>query len=214
MQSAQVAMAERRTISSFVHDQLGQNLGYMHLKLDQLGTNENVTKLPGIQSELNRLRDVANESYEIVRDILKKMQTETIPHLTNLLQEHARTVSRRAKFELNFRTAGNRVHLTPNIQQIIFFTFREILSNVERHAGATKVDVLVSWSANTLAISIADDGRGFDPDRFPRDEHFGLEITEERIANIKGKFTINSSADSGTVVAMSIPLNPGNVTSV
>lgn len=103
MQSAQVAMAERRLVSSYVHDQLGQNLGYMHLKLDQLHTHDDVMKSQSVRHELERLRDVANESYEIVRDILKKIQPETIPHLTNLLHEHAKTVSRRGNFELEFR---------------------------------------------------------------------------------------------------------------
>jgi len=211
MQSAQVAMAERRTISTFVHDQLGQNLGYMHLKLDQLSTNEKIMKQREIQSELNRLREVANESYEIVRDILRKLQSETIPHLANLLQEHARTIARRAKFELNFQSTGNRVQLSANTQQLIFFTFREIISNVERHANASKVDVLVTWSDNFLDISVADNGKGFDPDSVQRDEHFGLEIMEERIANIKGKFMVNSSNESGTVVSVSIPLEQGKV---
>ena len=206
MQSAQVAMAERRIVSTFVHDQLGQNLGYIHLKLDQLSANENVKRLGEIRMELNRLRDVANESYEIVRDILKKIQPETVPHLTNLLQEHARTVSRRAKFELNFKSMGDPVPFSPSAQQLIFFTFREILSNVERHAGADKVDVLVTWSENFLDISVADNGKGFDPNTVRRDEHFGLAIMQERIANIKGRFMINSSTESGTVVSISIPI--------
>ena len=209
MQSAQVAMAERRVVSAYVHDQLGQNLGFMHLKLDQLSANENIKRLKGVRTELTRLRDVANESYEIVRDILKKIQPETVPHLTNLLQEHARTVSRRAKIELDFKSMGNPVHLPPNTQQLIFFAFREILSNVERHADANKLDVLVTWSDNFLDVSVADDGKGFDPVTVQRDEHFGLEIMQERIANIKGKFTIHSSTDSGTVVSISVPLEWG-----
>jgi signal transduction histidine kinase len=206
MQSAQVAMAERRAVSNFVHDQLGQNLGYLHLKLDQLNANENIRGMKDIRIELQRLREVANESYEIVRDILKKIQPETIPHLTNLLQEHARTVSRRAKFELNFKSLGKPVHLTPNAQQLIFFTFRELLSNVEKHANASKVEVLVIWNDGILDISVSDNGRGFDASQVQRDEHFGLEIMQERIKNIKGTFSITSSTASGTVVSISIPL--------
>jgi len=206
MQSAEVAMAERRIVSSYVHDQLGQNLGYMHMKLDQLGTRETTDGSREMRSELKRLREVANESYEIVRDILKKLQPETIPHLTNLLQEHARIVSRRARFALNFKSMGAPVHLAANTQQLIFFTFREILSNVEKHADADKVDVLVIWNDGFLDISVADNGKGFDPKAVKREEHFGLGIMQERIANIKGKLMINSSTDSGTVVSISVPL--------
>jgi signal transduction histidine kinase len=211
MQSAQVAMAERRIVSSFVHDQLGQNLGYMHLKLDQLSSSDEVKRLKSMRAELEKLREVANESYEIVRDILKKIQPETIPHLTNLLHEHAKTVSRRAKFELSFKSIGKPVHLPTNPQQLVFFTFREILSNIEKHAKANKVDVLVTWNENFLDISVADNGQGFDPDKVDNDEHFGMEIMKERIANIKGQLSINSSTGSGTVISISVPLATGKM---
>jgi len=85
LQSAQVAMAERRTVSGYVHDQLGQNLGYLHLKLDQLGNRKALGKSRDLYTELHQLQSVANESYEIVRDILKRIQPDTIPHLTNIL---------------------------------------------------------------------------------------------------------------------------------
>ena len=206
MQSAEVAMAERRIVSSYVHDQLGQNLGYLHLKLDQLGANESAIQSKEVRKDLKHLQEVANESYEIVRDILKKIQPETIPHLTNLLREHAKTVSRRANFSLDFKSMGNPIHLATNTQQLIFFTFREILSNVEKHADANHVEVLVIWNDGLLDISVADNGKGFDPSLVQKDEHFGLEIMQERIATIKGKLVINSSTDSGTVVSLSIPV--------
>ena len=206
MRSAEVAMAERRIVSSYVHDQLGQNLGYMHMKLDQLAANENVNKFKENRTELKHLREVANESYEIVRDILKKFQPETIPHLTNFLQEHARTVSRRANFALSFKSVGKPLPMASNIQQLIFFTFREILSNVEKHANANKVDILVVWNDGFLDISVADNGKGFNPSMVQGQEHFGLNIMQERITNIKGKLMINSSTESGTVASISVPV--------
>lgn len=212
MQTAQAAMAERRAISSFIHDQLGQNLGYLQLKLDQLGSDEKIRSMKNVWVEMQRLREIANESYEIVRDILRKIQPETIPHLTNFLQEHARSVSRRANFALDFNSVGKSVPLTPGAQQLIFFTFHEILSNVEKHANARKVDVLVVWNDGILDITVSDDGRGFDANAVHQDEHFGLTIMRERIANVGGKFLVTSSNDSGTVVSISVPLESIMVT--
>lgn len=210
MQSAQVAMAERRFVSSFVHDQLGQNLGYIHLKLDQLHVDNSLKKLPRVRAELERLREVANESYEIVRDILKKIQPETIPHLTNLLHEHAKTISRRAKFELEFKSLGKVSYLPTHTQQMIFFAFREILSNIEKHANAQKVQILVTWNEHFLDISVADDGQGFEPGGIDSSEHFGLGIMRERIASINGQLSVNSSENTGTIVSISVPLESGN----
>ena len=205
MQNTRTALAERRTVSTFIHDQLGQNLGFLHLKLDQLVENKIVQKDKVVQTDLMRLREVANESYEIVRDILKTIRSETTPNITNLLQEQARSVSRRVGFELNFQTTGKPAPLLPVIQQSVFFTFCEILNNIEKHARANKVDVLVVWNNGVLDVSVADDGKGFEPERVQGDNHFGLQIIKERVAGIKGKIMINSSHNSGTVVSISVP---------
>ena len=206
MQSAEVAMAERRMVFGYVHDQLGQNLGYLQLKLDQLGTNETITQLKPIRNDLEKLREVANQSYDIVRDILKKMQAESTPNLSNLLKEHARVVSERANFLLDFNSIGQPVKLQPDTQQIIFFAFGEILSNIEKHSKANRVDVLVAWSEDYLDISVADNGIGFEVTSDQKDEHFGLEIMKERISYVNGTLLIDSASDSGTVVSISMPV--------
>jgi len=178
MQSAQAAMAERRLVSAYVHDQLGQNLGYLHLKLDQLGKDKSPALSKELRSELKQLRSVANDSYEIVRDILKKMQPETIPHLANILHEHARKIAQRSDFSLDFRSMGTPARLLPDAQQVIFYTFHEILSNIEKHAKANRVDVLVIWNDGFLDISVSDNGVGFDSQGDRDDKHFGLEIMQ------------------------------------
>jgi signal transduction histidine kinase len=204
---AQVAIAERRLVSAYVHDQLGQNLGFLHLKLDQLGNHQAVKKSKDLGSELKRLQGVANESYEIVRDILKKMQPETIPHLGNVLREYARKVSRRADFALNFQAQGSPVNLSAEAQQIIFYIFFEVLNNIEKHAGASNVDVLVEWNEDCLGLSISDNGAGFDSQAAGHANHFGLQILRERIAKLNGQLTINSSVNSGTAISISIPFD-------
>ena len=206
MQSAQVAMAERRMVSAYIHDQLGQNLGYMHLKLDQLGADKSVIKSKEVKADLKRLREVANDSYEIVRNILEKIRPETIPHLSNLLKEHARRVSRTANFDLNFQSIGESINLLPDTQQAIFYAFREILSNVEKHSRASKVGVFVDWSDEALNISVADNGVGFDLESVRKDEHFGLGIMQERVAKLNGQVRMTSSAEAGTVISISIPI--------
>jgi len=203
--SVQVAMAERRMVSAFVHDRVGQNLAYLHLKLDQLAEDETSFGSWRARQDLRQLREVANESYEIVRDILKKLQPETIPNLNNLLQEHARRVARSGHFDLDFKTTGETVQLPGGIQNAIFFAFSEVLNNVEKHSGASQVEVLVTWTGSVLDISVADNGSGFDPDAVRTDEHFGLEILQERIHALKGRLMIHAAAGAGTVVSISIP---------
>jgi two-component system nitrate/nitrite sensor histidine kinase NarX len=204
LRSAQTAMAERRTMSAYLHDQLGQNLGYLHLKLDQIGTDPTIGHEEEMFKDLQQLREIANDSYEIVRDILKKMQFETIPHLSNLLKEHASRVSRLANFALRFNSTGTPVQLLPDSQQTVFYAFHEMLSNVQKHSKASFVEVSIHWNNSCLEISVADNGVGFDPEAVGQDEHFGLEILRERIIHLRGQIWIESSP-SGTVVSTSIP---------
>ena len=205
MHLTKAALAERRTISTFIHDQLGQNLGYLHLKLDQISEDKYIEDNNELRTKLTRLRSVANDSYEIVRDILKKLQSETVPHLTNLLREQANTVSHRAEISLNFQVAGDSIPILPSVRQSIFFSFCEIIHNIEKHSNANHMDIVVDWGDEMLNISVSDNGDGFDSNLVQKEEHFGLQIMRERIANINGELTINSSFGSGTIVSISVP---------
>ena len=206
LQSAQVAMAERRMMSAYVHDQLGQNLGYLHLKLDQLGKDTHIRKSRELHRVLDQLRSVANESYEIVRDMLKKIHPDTIPHLTNFLKEHARKISHRTGFSLDFRSAGRQTTLLPDSQQLILFLFYEIFNNIEKHARAERVSVFIVWRKSTLNLSIMDDGIGFDSTEPRVNNQYGLQMLHERIAKLNGCLTIDSSGSAGTTVSISMPL--------
>jgi nitrate/nitrite-specific signal transduction histidine kinase len=77
---------------------------------------------------------------------------------------------------------------------------------VENHSKANVVNVLVNWTDSFLDISVADNGKGFNPAIVNQDEHFGLGILQERIARLKGELMLNSSADSGTIVSISVPV--------
>ena len=206
MRTAEAAIAERRLVSTYVHDQLGQNLGYLHLRLDQLRSHEDLGRFKSVKKELRHLQRVAHESYDIVRDILKRIQPETFPHLTNLLKEQSRTISRRGNLGLDFKTVGTPLPLIPAIRQEIFFTYCEMLNNVEKHANADKIEVRVIWSRELLEVSVKDNGVGFAPRADGEDDHFGLEIMRERVKKLNGKLTIESHLNEGTLISMSIPL--------
>jgi len=176
-QTARTALMERRTVSTFIHDQLGQNLGFLHLKLDQLSENKDIEQYKDVKAELNRLREVANDSYEIVRDILKKLQSETAPHLTNLLREQAHTVAQRSDFSLNFETLGKPLPLLPVIRQSIFFAFCEVLRNVEKHANAT------GYSTTLRSLS---QGRAVYTMQFSHYEEVPKARADEIMSKVKG----------------------------
>jgi signal transduction histidine kinase len=206
MQNAETALAERRIVSHYLHDHLGQNLAYLHLKLDQLANEKGPLVSSTFRADLETMRNAANEAYEIVRGNLEIIQPETMPILNNLLVEHAKRVAQRAGFTVRHKSTGKPVAITTDEQRAVFYIFQEALSNVEKHAKASHVEVLVNWDADNLQVSIADNGRGFDPELVNVEKHFGLQIIRERIEKVNGHLEITSRANSGTLIKVSLPL--------
>jgi len=128
MMASETALAERRTVSQYLHDHLGQNLGYLHIKLDQLITQGQQLSLEKVVHDLEMMRTAANDSYKIMRGILETLHPETSQTLTNFLLEHAKKISSRANFELDFQTKGKPFLLPQEVQSAIFFAFEELLS--------------------------------------------------------------------------------------
>jgi signal transduction histidine kinase len=206
LQQAETALAERHAISAYLHDSLSQNLAYMCLKLDQLSTDHEIGSVVHLRSDLERVKDTANQSYDIVRNMVETTHARTKPRLVNLLTEYARKISQRANFEVSIRAEGAPLPLRTEVQQVIFYLFQEAISNIEKHSGAKHASVLIEWQKDDLVVTVSDDGTGFNPQAVDKSKHFGMDIMQERIAKIHGSLEVTSSPDEGTTVRLCVPL--------
>jgi signal transduction histidine kinase len=95
-----------------------------------------------------------------------------------------------------------------DVETIAYRVLQEALSNVGKHAQATRVDVRIEASAGTLRVTVEDNGRGFDPEsarEFLRRGKVGLASMRERAELIGGTFTVRSNRGGGTAVMASLP---------
>ncbi len=76
---------------------------------------------------------------------------------------------------------------------------------MEKHARATRVNILAEWQPDYFSLSITDNGIGFNPEYINSDQHFGLEILSERMARVNGRITLNTTENAGTVVNILVP---------
>lgn len=83
---------------------------------------------------------------------------------------------------------------------------QEALTNVARHADATRAEVRLTVKQGALLLKVGDDGRGFDPDRLHQGQMLGLVGMRERAALVGGTLSVVSSPGRGTVVALRVPL--------
>lgn len=205
LQLAQTALAERHNFSQYLHDNLGQNIGYLRMKLGEFSNQANQPSQEDLFSDIARMKEIADESYNIIRNRLELVHPSTVPVLTNILTEHGKKISERANFEISFITQGTPRPVTINVRRAVFYVFQEALSNIEKHANASKVDVNLNWGKNKLVMTVSDNGVGFDPKTVKSKKNFGLAIVRERLANVNGEIDIKSKKKSGTVVQISVP---------
>jgi signal transduction histidine kinase len=210
LELAKTALAERHAMSHYLHDNLGQNLGYLRMKLEQFVNDPSLFyKDDELISELKIMRDVADESYRFVRNTLEVAIPDSTPLLTNYLNEHVKKVASRSHIEINFLNRGISRTVPIELQQAVFFVFQEALSNVEKHSRASHADVLVEWELDRLTITITDNGSGFNTGKVSDSKHFGLEIMRERMAGVGGSVMIKSTEGSGTSLKIIAPLSVG-----
>jgi signal transduction histidine kinase len=117
-----------------------------------------------------------------------------------------RQLTRKQHFEISIEIEGDPLPILPEIQRGIFYVFQEVLSNIDKYARADQVDVIIKWSEDSLAVTVSDNGIGFNSQNVDDEKHFGLEIMKERITKIDGQLDIVSSENDGTMVTFSVPL--------
>ncbi|MCP4423730.1 MAG: hypothetical protein GY803_04475 [Chloroflexi bacterium] len=198
--------SERRRLARHLHDSLGQNLGYLTLKLDMLKGEDVLHEMAAIRQELAQMHYVANHAYEQVRTALTSLQTVPPVNLLEAIQEHARAVGQQARMDVQVNSQGEIRPLPGRVNHKVLGIVRETLTNVAKHACAQQVQVSLVWNQNDAIISVKDDGVGFDPDNIETSGHYGLKIMKERAGEINGRLTINADPDIGTEVILYLPI--------
>jgi PAS domain S-box-containing protein len=187
-----------------LHDTVGQNISYIRMKLDQLSDNDLRANL-NLHSEIDHMLEVANESYNLIRGTLTILQSGGLTDLLTVFIKYANQIGERSSFKIDVSCQGESRPLSPNQVRQLFFVFREALSNIEKHADASKVSVELIWADDNFDLVIADDGKGFRQDDAQISDHYGLKFMQERIEAVNGVFSVQSMNKHGTNIKISLP---------
>ena len=115
---------------------------------------------------------------------------------------------------MRLHTDGHPVKLPDAYATALFRVTQEALTNVLRHAGATRAEMVLTYGARDLTLSIADDGHGFDHAEVQQDPRrgIGLRNMRERMAALSGTLVLHSGAQ-GTLLKAWLPLPAGATSS-
>jgi signal transduction histidine kinase len=199
--------AERRRIARELHDRVGQNLSALNINLDLIA--QQAEALPAALAR--RLQD-SQALVDATLASIENLMTELRPPL---LDEHGLGAALSAFAEEFAQRAGVRVEvqgaleaargLKPEAAIALYRIAQEALSNVAKHAAARTVEILLERQEREMAMSISDDGRGFDPAAAGRGR-WGMSAMRERAEAAGGRLAVSSAPGEGATVRIVVPL--------
>jgi PAS domain S-box-containing protein len=211
-QRALAALQEREHLGRELHDNLGQVLGYVKLKVHLAREALAQGEITAVEQQLARLETVAQEAHTDVRDYLLGIDTRepTATGFLSLLGDYLERFQRAYQIETDLHVMPEMTGCAfdPTAQVQLVRIVQEALTNTRKHSGARRACVSVSGYDGRARISIEDDGSGFDTRRAAdgREPHYGLRFMRERAAEVGGSVEIDSAPDRGTRVTIDLPL--------
>lgn len=199
---------ERTRISREVHDELGQALTSCKLDLSWIAN-----RLPREQKPLlektRALISHIDSTIQTVRRISSELRPAVLDHLglVAALEWQANDFQNRTGIRCDLDARISETGLSPEVSTNLFRVFRETLTNVIRHAGATRVKVRLREHSGRLTLEVHDNGRGITPAEIKNPRSMGLLGMRERAALLGGKFKIGGvPGQGGTRVVVSVPI--------
>jgi signal transduction histidine kinase/DNA-binding response OmpR family regulator len=198
---------ERRSIARELHDEIGQALTALRINLQALQRGKAADLKPRLDESLS----IVDRTLQQVRDLSLDLRPSMLDDLglQAALRWYLDRVGQRAGLAVQFVAGAVDTPLPPELQTVCFRVAQEALTNVVRHARASKVRVEMRLAGAELELLVLDDGAGFDVRaamaRATRGGSLGLLGVRERVTLLGGRIALESS-DKGTEVRVWLPL--------
>jgi signal transduction histidine kinase len=199
---------ERRRIARELHDETGQSLTALLVGLRVI---EQQAGTPEVQAAAQRLRKIASETVDNVGRLARGLHPSVLDDL-GFLAAARRYVTDYATghgLKVDFKSEGLGTRRLPSlVQTTMYRILQEGLTNVARHAKATRVELELRLDTGALELLIRDDGIGFDPATAEAARTgLGLHGMGERVALLGGTIDIRSTPGQGTAVRARVPVS-------
>jgi signal transduction histidine kinase len=197
---------ERQRIARDIHDELGQQLLVLRIDVLRLCKRINDTH-PDLDVLAGTVRRQLDTTTESLRAVIRGLHTTVLD-----LGLHAAIESQCTDFYQRFGIACERawnagdITLTDHCATALFRTLQESLTNVQRHARASRVRITVDSNNNHIVMTVSDNGIGSVPADHTKTDSFGLLGMRERISALGGTLAIASAVHEGMTVTVSLPI--------
>jgi PAS domain S-box-containing protein len=210
---AKVREEERKILAADLHDEVGEILTSMHFDLDALQRaipsqySEQKQRCDKLVCDVEKLADIVRKTTAYLRpEILDQMIL--IPALERHINEFQNICPH---IKIIFRTLGLKRRLNPEVELVLYRIFQESLTNIAKHANATSVEIMLTYSHPHVILTIRDNGVGYEETRVNKKAKrntygIGLLNMKERAASLGGSFEVSSLPGKGTSIRAKIPV--------
>ena len=195
---------ERRRLARELHDETGQALTSILLGLRAL---EETLDSEESRAATGQLRELVVATLQDVRRLALELRPSALDDfgLVAALENLASTFGEQTGIAVQFGAALGEERLPAEVETALYRIVQESLTNVVKHARARHVSIALSKAEGSVKAVVEDDGQGFDPAQ--ADGGFGLVGMGERLALLGGRLRIESNAESGTTIAVDVPVS-------
>jgi PAS domain S-box-containing protein len=202
---------ERMRVAREIHDELGQAMTLLRIDLAWLGGRVGRTvsgdALPPLMDKLEAMEQRLEETLQAARRITTKLRPPVLDEfgLAEAIEWQANDFTRRAGIRCqviaDFQGCPDK-----DAETVVFRIFQEILTNVARHSKASRVEVRLEQTPDSLWLSVRDNGCGFKAGEAKKQAGFGLLGMRERAEGAGGRLVIVSTPDEGTTISVTLPI--------
>ena len=197
---------ERKYLKREIHDELGQYLLALRLGISVVGIQFGVTNAP-LQEKTQRLIQIVDSTIKVVRNMLASLRPAALDMgIVPALEWLAGEYSERTGIQCELHISEESIDLDDTFATAIFRIVQESLTNVVRHAQASKVEITLERNEANYLLEVRDNGRGFDP-TVRKEKSFGLVSIRERALMLGGEVEISSEPGRSTAIRVHIPIN-------
>lgn len=199
---------ERKHMAREVHDELGQMLTALRMEMSLLRMKFAINNRE-LAEQIRNIMELLDQTIQVTRDVATSLRPSAIEMgIVPALEWLVRKFAEQSGIQCDLLYPEDDFDMDEECAIVIFRIAQESLTNVLRHAAASKVKIAVNLDKDHYCLKIDDNGRGFDTHAPTKTKSFGLIGIRERSLMLGGETSISSAPGQGTSIQVRIPANP------
>jgi PAS domain S-box-containing protein len=203
---------ERKHISRELHDEIGQTLTAVNVSVALLRKHAQAD--PDFAAKVENAQRLLEQSMDMVHRFARELRPSMLDHLGPFaaMQNYVKTYTERTGITVDLVNTADVERLDVQQGTVLYRVAQESLTNVFKHAQATRVKIRLTQEENAVCLEISDNGRGATTPLTGANaatrQRLGLIGMQERVRLVNGQFTVDSAPRRGTTIRVRLPLSP------